>query len=146
MSTQKATLEPSEGDIIPDPGDDQLKAMLRRLGHGLDHFNFSCDAGNLGVTPGGSGVYMFHTDGAGKELEADNISLDDAFAILIEARDGGTDWQARAGFKPVADQGAPAAASARDAGDGQPCDGLIRNYRVWPSEGFSPASIDTVQI
>jgi hypothetical protein len=120
MSTGKASIEPSEGDIISNPGDDQIKAMLRSLGHGQDHFNFSYSAGNLGVTPGGSGIYMFYSDGAGRELEADNISQDDAFAILVEARDGGTDWQARAGFKPVADQSSPVSASSRDADAGQP--------------------------
>jgi hypothetical protein len=123
MSTQKATLEPSEGDSIQNPGDDQIKAMLSSLGHGQDHFNFSFSSGNLGVTPGSSGVYMFYSDGAGKELEAGSISLDDAFAILLEARDGSTDWQTRAGFKPMSGQPSAAATQSRDV------NGLPRNPR-----------------
>jgi hypothetical protein len=120
MSTQKATLEPSEGDIVQNPGDEQIKAMLRSLGHGQDHFNFSYAAGNLGVTPGSGGVYMYYSDGSGLELDADGIGLDDAFDILVEARDGGTGWQTRAGFKPVADQGSSASASSPGANAGQP--------------------------
>ncbi|MCX7024867.1 MAG: hypothetical protein NT080_09630 [Spirochaetes bacterium] len=120
MSTNDALLEPSEGSTIGNPSEEQILAVLRRIGHGLEHCNFSCGDSSISAASGAGnvGLYLFHSDNSGLELESGGLNVETACRVFVEFRDGGTGWKTEYGFKALgkSDGKAPRGEGSQGAG------------------------------
>ncbi len=65
MASPSFVLEDSRGNIISNPGDDQIRDIINQVGRGIDHCILRSESTYIQATPSGKGLMVEFSDGTG---------------------------------------------------------------------------------
>jgi hypothetical protein len=126
MSAGSVFLEDSDGNLIENPTEQQIRSCLERIGNGLDHCIL--DLGNRGyvqTTGGRSRLLLQYADTAGMyESSRSDLSVSDVAGVFASALNGKVEWKTTYDFNRIGDgigEGASTEADSpgRATGSGQ---------------------------
>ncbi|MFO7850063.1 MAG: hypothetical protein R6V67_08910 [Spirochaetia bacterium] len=119
MARLKTRIEPSQGSIIDNPGEQEILSVLNKFGGGVEHCNFTY--GDSFVSAYGSSpekIYLMFIGRDGTEYNSEPVDASTACKVFMDSGDGDTGWKEKYGFEAGSESsGQPYKADA-EAGPG----------------------------
>ncbi|MFP4618449.1 MAG: hypothetical protein ACLFMZ_06360 [Spirochaetaceae bacterium] len=118
MAKLQTSIEPSQGSIIENPGEEQILSILNKFGRGVEHCNFTY--GDSFVSAYGSSpeeIFLMFIGQDGTEYNSDAIDANTACRVFMDSAEGNTGWKEKIGFN-AGDGGGPGSAEAAGTAGG----------------------------
>jgi|SRR5690554_1610420 len=94
MSGNNFTLEDSNGHIIQNPTEEQIRATINKVGRGIDHCILSTGNTFIQTADSGNGLLVEVNDGSGvKEADKADFSPEEVCTIFIGFLDNDRSWE-----------------------------------------------------
>jgi len=94
------SIELSNGEIIENPSNEQLKSILQRFGKDLDFCNFNYSNKYLSITGDPAGFYFYYKDDNEDEYNsANSLNIDLTLEVLNKIKSDDSSWKMDINFE-----------------------------------------------